>query len=92
MNHFARQLSQQDVEEFDLILAMDSNNLKFIKTLANENHHPKIRLMREFDPNGKGDVPDPYYGTEKDFDHVFDILERSTQGLIEWIKKTKNSE
>jgi protein-tyrosine phosphatase len=87
MNHSARQLTRADIEMFDLVLAMDHNNLRTIRQLAAENHHHKIRLMREYDPNGIGEVPDPYYGTEKDFDEVFEILDRSVQGLIETLRK-----
>jgi protein-tyrosine phosphatase len=38
--------------------------------------------MRSYDPLGNGDVPDPYYGNEKDFDEVFKILDRSIDSLI----------
>ncbi len=87
MNHIARQLTRADIETFDLVLAMDHSNLRAIRQLATEEHHPKIKLMREYDPLGVGEVPDPYYGTEKDFDEVFEILDRSVQGLIEALKK-----
>lgn len=87
MSHIARQLTRADIETFDLVLAMDHNNLRAIRQLATEEHHPKIKLMREYDPLGVGEVPDPYYGTEKDFDEVFEILDRSVQGLIEALKK-----
>ncbi len=89
MNHIARQLTRADIESFDLVLAMDSNNYRFIKQLAPEHLHHKIKMMREFDPLETGEVPDPYYGNEKDFDDVFEILDRSVQGLVEWIRKGK---
>ncbi len=83
IQHIARQLSQRDVEKFDLILAMDQHNLDAIMQLPNMTlHKGKIKLMREFDPMGLGDVPDPYYGSEKDFQLVFDILDRSIHSLI----------
>jgi protein-tyrosine phosphatase len=87
MHHIARQLNRNDIESFDLILAMDQSNLDNIKSVAQENHHHKIRLMREFDPVGMGEVPDPYWGTDKDFDDVFDILNRSMDGLIQNLDK-----
>lgn len=87
ISHTARQLNRGDIENFDLVLAMDRNNLRAIKQVAAEEHHHKIQLMREYDPNGVGEVPDPYYGTEKDFDEVFEILNRSVQGLIEALSK-----
>ncbi len=83
MHHIARQINHTDIEFFDLILAMDHSNMNNIKQVADERHHHKIRLMREFDPEGEGQVPDPYWGTDKDFDAVFEILDRSLDGLIQ---------
>lgn len=82
VSHIARQINRNDIEFFDLILAMDQSNMDNIKLVAQESHHHKIRLMREFDPEGEGQVPDPYWGNDKDFDDVFEILDRSMDGLI----------
>jgi protein-tyrosine phosphatase len=46
--------------------------------------------MREFDPHERGDVPDPYYGGEEDFQLVFDILDRSIENMIDTIHKYSN--
>lgn len=86
MDHIARQITRKDTEFFDLIIAMDHSNLENIRRVAHENHRHKIRLMREFDPAGGGEVPDPYYGNEKDFDAVFEILDRSMDKLIQNLK------
>lgn len=88
IDHAARQLSEHDLETFDLILAMDQSNYENICRLpsaARQLH--KIKLMREFDPHEQGDVPDPYYGSEKDFQEVFDILDRSIDNMIASIHK-----
>jgi protein-tyrosine phosphatase len=46
-------------------------------------------LMREFDSVGKGEeVPDPYYGGEKNFQEVFEMLNRSTENFLEHIETT----
>jgi len=84
INHAARQLTDQDFKTFDLILAMDKSNYDNILQLpsASDNLH-KIKMMREFDPLERGDVPDPYYGEEKDFQQVFDILHRSVENLLQ---------
>jgi protein-tyrosine phosphatase len=83
LNHAARQLADQDLDLYDLILAMDQSNydniLKLPSAMAN---HQKIKLMRQFDPHEHGDVPDPYYGGDDDFQEVFDILNRSIENLI----------
>jgi protein-tyrosine phosphatase len=83
INHKARQLADQDLESFDLILAMDESNYRNILRLSSATaYQHKIKLMRDFDPQDTGDVPDPYYGGEKDFQEVFDILNRSIENLI----------
>ena len=92
IHHLCRQLTNSDLDNFDLIAAMDKSNYFSILNLTNAslNAH-KIFLMRAFDPQGKGDVPDPYSGTERDFQAVFEILDRSIDGLIEYLQKTLNT-
>ncbi|HMR57402.1 MAG TPA: low molecular weight protein-tyrosine-phosphatase [Cyclobacteriaceae bacterium] len=85
--HQARQLSPTDLTDFDYLFAMDEQNLNGILRLAGATQHKhKIKLMREFDPHGPGDVPDPYYGTMHDFQHVFQMLDRTLDVFIESIK------
>ena len=83
ISHAARQLNNLDLEDFDLILAMDQANYENIFRLsaATSNKH-KIKLMRAYDLEGSGEVPDPYHGNEKDFQEVFDILDRSIENLV----------
>ena len=82
ISHIGRQLQVSDFDEFDLILAMDAENLREIKRKAKPHHYSKIQLMREYDPAGTGDVPDPYNGSTKDFQRVFQILDRSIDQLL----------
>jgi len=87
IDHVVRQLSEDDLIDYDQIIAMDQSNYSNILRIASakDNKH-KLRLMRDYDPQGKGNVPDPYYGTEKDFQQVFEILDRSIDQLIEDLK------
>jgi len=87
ISHHARQLRYTDGQEFDLILAMDSNNYQNIISLIHSSHHHKVKRMRSYDPLGDGDVPDPYYGNEKDFEDVFTILDRSIDALMMTLSK-----
>jgi protein-tyrosine phosphatase len=89
IHHVCRQLTDSDLEDYDLILPMDKSNYATILNLKNAPLHAhKIMLMREFDIRGKGqDVPDPYTGTERDFQEVFEILDRSVEGLVEHLQK-----
>ncbi|MCI0750329.1 MAG: low molecular weight phosphotyrosine protein phosphatase [Flammeovirgaceae bacterium] len=84
VRHTGRQLQEDDLDAFDLILAMDENNYHSIFRLPNARSvKAKIKLIREFDPLAKGEnVPDPYYGSEKDFQQVFDILDRTIENFI----------
>ncbi len=86
----ARQVRPADLDEFDLILAMDSSNLRDLRALAGGGEAAeKIRLLREFDPAGGAgdlDVPDPYYGAGGGFEEVFDLVEAACRGLLEEIR------
>jgi len=90
MHHVCRQVSFADLENFDLILPMDKSNYFTILNLKDALLHAhKIVLMREYDTQGTGeDVPDPYSGTERDFQEVFEILDRSIDGLIVHLQKS----
>jgi len=78
-------------DDFDLILAMDWENLADMRALApHAAAEGKLRLLREFDPlaveAGDLDVPDPYFGGEDGFEEVLDMTERACDGLIEQIR------
>lgn len=83
--HKARQIEEEDFDNFDYILAMDRDNYKELLWLADENENGKSKVMmfREFDPDGNGNVPDPYYGGKKGFEDVFKICERTCCSLLE---------
>lgn len=89
MDHCARQLTAEDLRDFDFILAMDKNNYRHILQLAPDDlAKQKVRLMREFDPQARGsEVPDPYHGGEEGFQEVFEILDRSTDNFIRYLRK-----
>lgn len=93
LNSKARRFEKVDLNEFDLILAMDHENLKNIKHLdGNNTHSGKIKLLREYDPLPEDKaVPDPYYGGMNGFQRVFDVIKRSSEALLdeleEWIEK-----
>lgn len=88
LSHLGRQLTPDDMEAFDLIIAMDKSNRKNILSLEGGlAHAAKVKLMREFDSESGEDVPDPYYGSEMDFQEVFEILDRSVNGLINHLRQ-----
>lgn len=80
----ARQFKASDLDYFDLILAMDNENLQNVRRMANGNYEDKIGRMRDFDPKpGNGEVPDPYYGGPEGFENVFQIVKRSCENLLD---------
>jgi protein-tyrosine phosphatase len=82
----ARQVSRSDLEDFDLVIPMDSSNRDALLELTrNQGQEDKLYLMRQFDPQGgpEAPVPDPYYGGIDGFENVFNIVQRSCQGLLD---------
>jgi protein-tyrosine phosphatase len=83
IEHACRQLCVQDFERFDRIFVMDESNFRHTLRIAPATQHHKVQLLRAFDPLGEGqNVPDPYYGAEKDFQEVFDILDRTITAFL----------
>jgi protein-tyrosine phosphatase len=85
----ARQVREQDFVDFDLLLAMDRENLSELQRLAgSDGERAKVRLLREFDPASAGDldVPDPYYAAAGGFDEVFELVHTACEGLLEEIR------
>lgn len=80
----ARQFNISDFDYFDLIFAMDFSNKKNILALArNDEDRSKVHmLLGELTDQAEASVPDPYYGTQKDFDHVYDLVDQATDILI----------
>jgi len=88
IQHLGRQLKDADLAKFDFIFAMDESNYHNILRLdTRRQYEHKISLMRTFDPFGTGDVPDPYYGTERNFQEVFDILDRTMDNFIKYLEE-----
>ena len=81
----ARHFTPYDFERFDLIYAMDNENLKKIISLAqNEMDKRKTSLILEVPyPGSNLSVPDPYYGGEQGFETVFNLLDHACDCLLE---------
>jgi len=85
----ARRVVADDFERFDLILAMDDDNVRELQRLAHHDRHERIRLIMEYAPRAaRRAVPDPYYGGGQGFEEVLDLLEEAADGLIDVLMKT----
>ncbi|NNL18613.1 MAG: low molecular weight phosphotyrosine protein phosphatase, partial [Boseongicola sp.] len=77
----ARQVRRQDFHDFDLILAMDENNLADLKRIQPKNARAELRLFLDYAPAiGQSAVPDPYY--TRDFEGALALIEHASDGLI----------
>ncbi len=83
LSHRAQQFTASHFSQFDHVLAMDRSNLANLRALAPDpDAAQKVRLLRDHDPAGSGDVPDPYYDADHGFDTVFDLCEAACRGLL----------
>lgn len=84
----ARQFVKADFQNFDLIYVMDKSNLRNVMALASsEQDRQKVKLiLNELNPNTDQEVPDPYFGGQAGFDHVYALLDEATDKLINNIK------
>lgn len=79
----ARQFVSADLEEFDLILVMDSSNYQNARAIcADKNQQDKIKLILNYVyPEQNMAVPDPYY--DGSFTLVYDLLNQAIDAVID---------
>ena len=81
----ARQIAKSDFEAFDLIIAMDDQNVADIEALRPAGNETPVRVFTEFAPEtGMDHVPDPYY--TRDFDGALELIERAATGLKAYLE------
>jgi protein-tyrosine phosphatase len=78
----ARQVTRADFEEFDLLVAMDRDNLADLRAIAPSGSEHKVRLLLA---DGR-DVPDPYYGGPHGFENVLDLVEAACEQLLDELR------
>ncbi|MCG6956053.1 MAG: low molecular weight phosphotyrosine protein phosphatase [Gemmatimonadetes bacterium] len=80
-----RQVRARDLERFDVVVAMDRENLRDLQELAGTSDgHGRLHLLREFDPEAdQPDVPDPYFEGPSGFESVYRMVRRSCEHLLE---------
>ena len=91
----ARKVRQSDFEEFDLIIAMDNDNLAILKDLQPKGSRAQLKLMLDYLPEDspglsakqrlESEVPDPYYGDQRDFEYMYELLVPASAGRVRWI-------
>jgi protein-tyrosine phosphatase len=83
----ARQVTAEDFEDYDLLLAADAENVAALRRVAPAAEAAeKVVLLRSYDPAavtaGDLDVPDPYYGGDQGFEDVLDLVQAACDGLL----------
>jgi len=84
----ARIVEPSDFTRFDLILAMDRENLAVLRRRAPEETRERVHLFLEFAPHGElQEVPDPYYGGPNGFEEVLDLVEAAARELLNYLRQ-----
>uniref|UniRef100_UPI0040475883 low molecular weight protein-tyrosine-phosphatase n=1 Tax=Roseivirga sp. TaxID=1964215 RepID=UPI0040475883 len=84
--HQGRQFTYADFLDFDYILPMDQSNKRDIERLRPEDAKAEVLMMRSFDSlDRNANVPDPFYDGERGFQEVFEILDRSSDSLLDFL-------
>lgn len=83
----ARQVTPDDFDEFDVILAMDNSNLSNLEKMKPSSFTGQLKLFLDYLPDQPiREVPDPYYGGNDDFVMVLTLVEKASRELLEDLK------
>jgi len=86
-NLVARKVTTVDYEQQSYILAMDYDNLQNLESQCPEQYHQKIELLLKYHPDDNlQQVPDPYYGGDKGFENVYQMIEVACRSLLQQIR------
>jgi protein-tyrosine phosphatase len=86
----ARQVTPSDLDVFDLVLAMDFNNLEILQRMCPVEHQSKVGLLMTYAGNRRASiVHDPYCRGAKDFDLVLASIEDACRGLVQTISRSR---
>ncbi|EGQ8957773.1 TPA: low molecular weight phosphotyrosine protein phosphatase [Vibrio parahaemolyticus] len=79
----ARQVSLQDFEDFDLVLAADKANLADLLDICPAEHRHKVSLFLSHSNSSYDEIPDPYYGGDDGFELVLDLIEEASVAVLQ---------
>ena len=84
----ARRVENRDFEDFDYVLAMDNDNYNLLAAQCPGHQQDKLQMFLDYAQNfSEREVPDPYYGGARGFQHVLDLVEDAALGLIHDIQR-----
>jgi protein-tyrosine-phosphatase len=85
----SRKVRTSDFTEFDWVVAMDRQNMSDLRAEEPAESTARLVLLREYDPEGGEDVPDPYYGGPGGFDNVHAMVVRSCERLLDALEEAR---
>jgi protein-tyrosine phosphatase len=84
----ARRVVESDFDDFDMVLAMDWDNLALLQQMAPKKLHHKVQLLMRFaTEHESATIPDPYYGNTAGFETTMDYIEDACNGLMEVVRR-----
>lgn len=87
-DHRGRRIETPDFDEFDYILAMDQENYSQLAAICTTGNWGKLKLFMEYASGFAGkEVPDPYYGGQRAFELVLDMVESASRGLLKEVRE-----
>jgi low molecular weight protein-tyrosine phosphatase len=82
----AQKVKPEDFEYYDYLLAMDQENHMNLSRMAPAHHKHKVQLFLKYAPDQpEREVPDPYYGGDQGFEHVLNLVQAASRGLLDEI-------
>ncbi|MCR8914050.1 low molecular weight phosphotyrosine protein phosphatase [Marinobacter panjinensis] len=83
----ARQFCSDDLDQYDYVLVMDRQNLADVRDVWRQNGGTEPLLFLQFGGSEHDEVPDPYYGGDQGFEHVLDLINEASEGLLRHIRE-----
>ena len=82
-----RKVESHDFDKFDYVLAMDSSNHSDLEFVAGGGADNLFMFLKFADNYSEDEVPDPYYGGDQGFEHVLNLIEDASKGLLKDIRE-----
>ena len=79
-DHRARQVKRSDYEKYDLIIAMDEENMYYLGRILGEDTEGKVHYLMEYTDDPHAKIEDPWY--TRDFEKAYQDIRRGCEGLL----------
>lgn len=85
----ARRLTLEDFDAFDVLLCADRTILHDARIRKPRTSHSQVELLLDWAGLGKKDVPDPYYGSARDFEHAYKLIDNAAAEIVERVRQRR---